>query len=418
MYSFLRSFAILAVISDWFPCPPSQTTSSRRTDSETIIWLNLSLYIQQLRPREGPWPSQFAQPDQSQEPWLSEAQPLVSASAPNCLWPGLPNRVHKASQAKAGQGGLWLPDQGHAQLNGNGQSPGFVGKGQVLVWLGHRLPPWTSSLLASVSPLCRWRNWTRWSLQVQQLGVLTKEKVPILKLKIQNNDLPSCSGNGVEDWPWDEVERVWRDIWRDSNSTNSEGPASEIKYSILEVTNVTVHWPELVTQPHLITNWPESAIITCVQKVGVSERFSEQHQWHPEHSLQNSIHQPQLEGHSPPDGNGAVDWINCNSWTTSTPHPCVLQIPINQGGGNFRNQPLACSLPGVETLGVVCQFCFPGAGKNHLLAISPWKLSPWAGICFSGTECAKPRKEQSEFTFLHRHTEHTLSSSAVDIWAA
>lgn len=38
--------------------------------------------------------------------------------------------------------------------------------------------------------------------------MLTKEKVPILKLKIQSNDLPSCSGNGVEDWPWDEVERV------------------------------------------------------------------------------------------------------------------------------------------------------------------------------------------------------------------
>ena len=86
----------------------------------------------------------------------------------------------------------------------------------------------------------------------------------------------------------------------------------EIKYSILEVTNVTIHWPELVTQPHLITNWPESAIITCVQKAGVPKRFGEQHQRppeqsKPEHSLQNSIQQPQLEGHSPPDGNGAAD---------------------------------------------------------------------------------------------------------------
>lgn len=53
----------------------------------------------------------------------------------------------------------------------------FFGLGLVLVWLGHRHPPWCFPFQASVSPIHRWRGWTRWFLPGQQIGVLTKEKV-------------------------------------------------------------------------------------------------------------------------------------------------------------------------------------------------------------------------------------------------
>lgn len=119
---------------------------------------------------------------------------------------------------------------------------------------------------------------------------------------------------------------------------------------------------------------------------------------------------PQLEGHSPPGWNGAENWIATAEWPQHlTPvHPRSQLTKMETGrvlssfsawGGDSRSRFISTSRPHQ-----------PRTDKTHSLAISTWKLSPWAGICFSWTGCAEPRKEQSEFTFWREsHTKYPLS---------
>lgn len=56
------------------------------------------------------------------------------------------------------------------------------------------------------------------------------------------------------------------------------------------------------------------------------------------------------------------------------------------------------------------QLCQPGPDKNHLLAVSTWKLSPWAGILF--VEPSVP--SQGVYHLEKTHKTHPASSCAVD----
>ncbi|KAI4549606.1 hypothetical protein MG293_001936 [Ovis ammon polii] len=71
-----------------------EVTSQMRSELESA---------RQRKPREGPWPAHTAPPDQSQEPWSSETQSLVSASAPNSVY-GLDSQIESTQSPRRGNG--------------------------------------------------------------------------------------------------------------------------------------------------------------------------------------------------------------------------------------------------------------------------------------------------------------------------